>query len=190
MEEDEKTNASDTADTSKSVELSESAQTAEPADTKILLDARIECRDAAKTLLLGAVNEVFMFTQRLEAELYDDADISEHLAQLATGSRNTDIRIIAQDTRVAANRGHYLIHLAQRLPSFVQIRTTVIPEHRNFRESWLIVDDGAYLRLRNPERFEGYYELDNKLECRRYREEFIDAWEACVPDQNTRRLSL
>ena len=102
----------------------------------------------------------------------------------------TDIRIIAHDTRVASNQGHYLIHLAQKLPSFVQIRTTVTPAHRNFRESWLMVDDGAYMRVRNPDRYEGYYEIDNKLECRSFLDDFAEMWEACVPDQNTRRLSL
>jgi hypothetical protein len=72
----------------------------------------------------------------------------------------------------------------------VQIRTPVTPAHRNFRESWLMADDSAYLRLRNPDRYEGYYEIDNKLECRSYRERFADIWEASEPDQNTRRLSL
>jgi N-acetyl-gamma-glutamylphosphate reductase len=66
----------------------------------------------------------------------------------------------------------------------------VTPEHRHFRESWLIVDDSAYMRIRNPERFEGYYELDNKLECRSYYDAFIEMWETCEQDQNTRRLSL
>ena len=91
---------------------------------------------------------------------------------------------------MAANQGHYLIHLAQKLPTYAQIRTTVTPAQRNFRESWLISDDSAYMRLRNLERYEGYYELDNKLECRSYLETFHEMWEACEPDQNTRRLSL
>jgi hypothetical protein len=99
------------------------------------------------------VGRVYLVTQRLEAELYNDQDIYDHLSALATSNRNTDIRIIAHDTRVAANQGHQLIHLAQRLPSFVQIRLTVTTEHRNFRESWLIADDSAYMRIRNPERY-------------------------------------
>ena len=158
--------------------------------SSILLDGRSDCREAAKTLILGSVGRVYIASQKLEAELYNDAEIYEHLSQLATNNRNTDIRVVAHDTRVAANQGHYLIHLAQKLPSFVQIRTTATPAHRNFRESWLVVDDGAYMRIRNPERYEGYYELDNKLETRGYYEDFIEMWEACVPDQNTRRLSL
>lgn len=158
--------------------------------SSILLDGRKDCVEAAKTLILGSVGRIYVFSQRLEAEIYNDAEIHQHLTQLAASNRNTDIRIVAHDTRVAANQGHYLIHLAQKLPSFARIRVTVSPVHRNFRESWLIADDGAYMRIRNPERYEGYYELDNKLECRSYLEEFLEVWEACEPDQNTRRLSL
>ncbi len=158
--------------------------------SSIPLDGRSACREAAKTLILGAVGRVYIASQKLEAELYNDDEIYAHLSGLATTNRNTDIRIVAHDTRVAANQGHYLIRLAQRLPSFVQIRTTVTPAHRNFRESWLVVDDGAYMRIRNPERFEGYYETENKLETRSYYDDFVEMWEACVPDQNTRRLSL
>ena len=156
----------------------------------ILLDGRSDCQEVAKTLILGSLGRVYIVSQKLEPELYNDAEIYQHLSQLAASNRNTDIRIIAHDTRVSANQGHYLIHLAQRLPSFVQIRTTVTAAHRNFRESWLIADDSAYMRIRNPERFEGYYEIDNKLECRSYYDDFIEMWEACEQDQNTRRLSL
>lgn len=158
--------------------------------SSILVDNRGDCREAAKTLILGAVRRVYLVTQKLEAELYNDAEIHAHLTRLAASDRNTDIRIIAHDTRVAANQGHYLINLAQKLPTFAQIRVTVNPTDRQFRESWLIVDDGAYLRIRNLERYEGYYELDNKLECKFYLEAFVDMWEGCEQDQNTRRLSL
>ena len=156
----------------------------------ILLDGRSDCIEAARILVLGCIGRLRLVTQRLEPELYNDAGIYAHLQSLASTNRNTEIHIIVQDTRAAANRGNYLIQLAQKLPTFVQIRTTVTSAHRSFRESWLIADDGAYLRLRNPDRYEGYYELDNKLECRSYRETFDDMWEASEPDQNTRRLSL
>ncbi len=158
--------------------------------SSILLDGRGECREAAKTLILGAVGQVYLITQNLEPEIYHDAEIYQHLTQLATQNRNTDIRIIAHDTRVAANQGHYLIHLAQQLPSFARIRVTVTPADRQFRESWLIVDDTGYMRIRNPERYEGYYEFDNRLETRSYYDNFVEMWEACEPDQNTRRLTL
>ena len=46
------------------------------------------------------------------------------------------------------------------------------------------------MRIRNPVRYEGYYEIDNKLECRTYTDKFNEIWEASEADQNTRRLSL
>lgn len=158
--------------------------------SSIILDGRGDCRDAARNLILGCTGRLYLITQNLEAELYNQAEIHEHLTSMVTANRNADIRIIAHSTRIAANQGHYLIHLAQKLPTFVKIRTTVTVADRSFRESWLIADEQAYLRLRNPERYEGYYETDNKLECRAFHERFIEMWEASEPDQNTRRLSL
>lgn len=156
----------------------------------ILFDNRSDCKAAAETLIQGSVQCVYLFTQRLEAELYNNAEIYQHLKHLASVNRKTDIRIISHDTRVAANQGHYLIKLAQSLPSFAQIRITTTPAHRKFRESWLIVDEGSFMRIRNPDRYEGYYEVDNKLECRSYRDSFLEYWEASLPDTNTRRLTL
>ena len=158
--------------------------------SRILLDGRSDCKDAVRTLILGSTQRVYLITQAMEPEFYDDVELTQHLSSLATQNRYTDIRIITHDSRVAAARGHALIRLAQSLPSFVSIRNTVIPSHKSFKESWLIVDQGAFMRLRIPSRYEGYFELDNKLECRDMRDEFHDYWEAAQPDPNTRRLGI
>ncbi|MCP4186259.1 MAG: hypothetical protein GY763_01520 [Gammaproteobacteria bacterium] len=155
-----------------------------------LLSSRTACRDCAKILILSATQRVYIISQKLEPELYNDKDIYEHLGNLAASNRNTDIRIIAHDTRVAASQGHFLIHLAQRLPTFAQIRTTVTRAHRQFLESWLIVDDHAYMRIKSPALYEGNFATDNKLECKAYLDDFEEIWEGCQVDQNTRRLSL
>ncbi len=155
-----------------------------------LLDSRIACKDCAKTLILSATQRIYIISQKLEPELYNDRAIYEHLCKLAASNRNTDIRIIAHDTRSAASQGHFLINLAQRLPTFAQIRTTVTRAHRQFLESWLMVDDYAYMRIKNPALYEGNFATDNKLECKAYLDDFEEVWEACQVDQNTRRLSL
>ena len=155
-----------------------------------ILDGRSTCLSCVKTLINMAKRQVFIINQNLEADLYHHRDIYDHLSEMATQNRKTDIRIIAHDTQVATTNGHYLILLAQKLPTFAEIRITSNPEHKKFRESWLIIDDMAFMRLRHPPRYEGYFELDNRLECRSLSDEFIDIWEASQPDQNTRRLSL
>ncbi len=155
-----------------------------------LLDSRSDCRECARKLILLARQSVYIISQALEPELYNDRSIYAHLSGLTSSNRKTDIRIIAHDTRSAANQDHYLINLAQKLPSFAQIRTTVTRADKQFQESWLIVDDFAYMRIKHPGRYEGNFETDNKLECKSYIRRFEEIWEACQVDQNTRRLSL
>lgn len=159
-------------------------------NSSTLLDGRSECKECARNLILLATHRVYIISQRLEPEIYNDREIYDHLTRLATSNRKTDIRMIAHDTRVAGNQGHFLINLAQKLPTFAKIRTTVTQPHRKFIESWLIVDDMAYMRIKDTIRFEGSFEADNKLETRSYIDSFEEIWEACVVDQNTRRLSL
>jgi hypothetical protein len=155
-----------------------------------LLNGRSDCMDCVETLIELAQERVFIIGQDLEADLYNHKKIYDHLAGMATKNRKTDIRLITHDTRVATANGHYLILLAQKLPTFAQIRITANPDHKNFRENWLIVDDMAFMRVKNPSRYEGYFEIDNKLECRFLTESFLEIWEASQIDQNTRRLSL
>lgn len=155
-----------------------------------ILDGRNDCLKCVKTLIDLAQQQVYIIGQNLEADFYHHKSIYDHLVEIATHNRNSDIRLIAHDTRVATANGHYLILLAQKLPTFVQIRITTNPEHQKFSENWLIVDDMAFMRLKNPLLYEGYFDIDNKLECRSLTAEFLDIWEMSQPDQNTRRLSL
>ena len=155
-----------------------------------LLGGKSDCQACVHELVLLARQRVYIISQKLEPDLYNNREIYQHLTRIASNNRKADIRIIAHDTRMAANQGHYLINLAQKLSSYVQIRTTVTRAHRQFFESWLIIDDIAYMRIRNPAQFEGNFETSNKLETRSYITRFEEIWEACQVDQNTRRLSL
>ena len=159
-------------------------------DSTQLLEAKSDCQTCATSLVQKARQRVFFLTQNLEPLLYNNKNICDPLTRLATSNRQADIKIIAHDTRSVASNGHCLINLAQSLPSFVQLRTTVIPVHKKIRESWLIIDDFAIMRIKNMARYEGYFEIDNKLECRKYIDSFLDIWESSQADQNTRRLSL
>ena len=155
-----------------------------------LLNGRNDCIKCVNDLVSLAQQRVYIIGQSLEANLYSYKSIYDHLAEMTTKNRNTDIRLITRDTRVATANGHYLILLAQKLPSFVQIRSTTNPEHQKFNENWLIVDDMAFMRLKNSTLYEGYFETENRQECRSITAKFLEIWEASQPDQNTRRLSL
>ena len=131
-----------------------------------LLSGREDCLDCVKTMIGRAQQRVYIIGQDLEAELYNHIGIYDHLTGMATQNRKTDIRMIAHDTRVATSNGHYLILLAQKLPTFAQIRITADPDHRKYSENWLIVDDDAFMRLSNHFQHEGNSDIENRLACR------------------------
>jgi len=154
------------------------------------LNCRADCAECVKTLVGLSEQKIYIICENLDAAIYSDKALFDHMSNLAIRNRKTEIRIIAHDTRVASQDGHFLIRLAQKLPTFVKIRTTTIPLDKKFRENWLIVDDRSYMRIRNPLRYEGYFEIGNRLECRILLEQFHEIWEASQPDSNSRRLSL
>ena len=154
------------------------------------LNGRKDCAECVKMLISTSRQKIYIICESLDATIYSDKELFDHMSNLAIHNRKTDIRIIAHDTRVASQDGHFLIRLAQKLPTFVKIRTTVMPLDKKFSENWLIIDDRSYMRIRNPLRYEGYFEMDNRLECRILLERFDEIWEASTPDHNTRRLSL
>ena len=154
------------------------------------LNGRNDCAECVKTLIGTSRQKIYIICESLDATIYSDKEIFDHMSNLAIHNRKTDIRIIAHDTRVGSQDSHFLIRLAQKLPTFVKTRTTVMPLDKKFSENWLIIDDRSYMRIRNPLRYEGYFEMDNRLECRILLERFDEIWEASTPDHNTRRLSL
>ncbi|MCZ6487055.1 MAG: hypothetical protein O6703_02655 [Gammaproteobacteria bacterium] len=155
-----------------------------------LLDSRDECAACVETLIGLSRQTIYLICARFDPALYNHRHIYDHIAELVTKNRKTEVRLIAHDTRVASRDGHYLIQLAQKFPTFVQIRTTVTPPDRKFSENWFIIDNRSFMRIRNPLRYEGYFEIDNRLECQPYIEQFIEIWDASELDQNTRRLSI
>ena len=154
------------------------------------LTSREDCIEAASDLISTAEMRVAIFSQQLEATLYNRETICDHVSELARKNRHTDIRILAQQTRRVAADGHCLIRLAQRLSSSIQIRIPDTAELQNYTKSLLIIDDHSMMLIDNPERYEGTLVKDNRLHVRPTLEFFDLAWENSLPDQNTRPLRI
>jgi hypothetical protein len=159
-------------------------------NSSTLLDGREACTACVRTLIESSRQTIRLICDNFDAALYNHRYIYEHIAEQVTRNRKTEVQLITHDTRVALRDGHYLIQLAQKFPTFVQIRTTVTPIDRKFSENWLIIDKRSFMRIRNPAHYEGYFEIDNRHDCQEYIDQFIEIWDASELDQNTRRLSI
>jgi len=156
----------------------------------ITLNSRNDCVEAVHRLIQSAEQHVAIFSQELEPLLYNHVEICEMLSALARKNRHSSVRIIAQQTKTVASDGHCLIHLAQRLSTYVSIRVPSTPELQRFRESWLITDNHSICEINNPDRYEGKVIEHDRLHVKTQLEFFDHAWENSQPDQHTRRLSL
>ena len=159
-------------------------------DTSVTaLDSRDDCVSAVAKLVDAADLHIAMFTQRLEPLLYNHREICESISRLARKNRHSRIRIIAQDTRSAAE-GHCLMTLAQQLSSSIQIRIPASRELQRFEKSLLIIDDHSMAVIDDPERYEGKLIENNRLHIKTELAFFDDAWENSLPDPNSRRLHI
>jgi hypothetical protein len=149
-----------------------------------------ECSEAIQHLVDRADRHIAIFSQQLEPLLYNHQDVCEKMAQLARKNKHSQIRIIAQQTRSITSEGHCLIHLAQRLSSYVQIRTPNTPELQRFNQSWLIIDNHSICEISNPERYEGKLIEDDPKYVKTQLEFFDHAWENSDPDIHSRRLGI
>lgn len=156
---------------------------------KALTD-RQDCSAAVHHLISAAERQIAIFSQQLEPLLYNHQEVCDQIFQLARKNRYTQVRIIVQQTRSVAAEGHCLIQLAQKLSSYVQIRTPNTAELQRFGQSWLIIDDHSICEISNPERYEGKLIEHDRVYVSTQLDFFDNAWENSVPDANTRRLSI
>ncbi len=153
------------------------------------LERREELAQAAARLVAEARREVLIFTQDLDAPLYDRAAFLDGIRTLILGSRNAQVRVLLQSNERAQREGHRFIELARRLSSQIEIRK-VHPEHAGHSENYLLVDAMGYLRKRLHTRQEAVLSFRAPLEVRHFRDFFNGVWNASEQDYELRRLHL
>jgi hypothetical protein len=160
-------------------------------EEEIHLDSAEENRSAVISLIKQARFSIDIFTQDLDAELYDNEEVEQAIFYLAKRHPNTKVRILAQDSRKAISNGHRLIRLAQSLTSSVFIHSVSL-EFRDERRAFLVVDQmGMLYRVSASNR--NYNASVNFMSPQRAGELtdfFNKAWEHSTPDIQIRRIYM
>ena len=158
---------------------------------EINIDTLEENRNAALSLAKQANYHINIFTQDLDAPLYDNHEFEAHLARLARKHPNTRIRILVQDSMTAVKRGHCLIHLAQNMTSSVFIRKPAKP-YQNEQASFLVADGlGLLYRVVGSQmNYDAQVSFMSPLRARKLNEFFDEVWEQSAPDPQVRRLYM
>jgi len=146
----------------------------------------------AETLKLIAATrrELCIYTRDLDAALFDHEPVLDALKQLSISGRGCSIRIIVQEPRVPAQRGHRLIALAQRMSSVFALRTPTQDEDLQYPSAFVVNDvRGFYFRTLGS-RFEGECVNYAPGQHAQYLDFFNRVWERSEPSEELRQLSL
>ena len=152
------------------------------------LGTSAEQRSVAVALANQARRSMDIFSRDLDKKIYDDRDFLDALQNLAVNHHGR-IRILVKDSGKAVKYGHRLIHLSQRLTSFIEIRK-VAEDFMEYNEAFLIADETGYAHRRHADRFEGIARFNAVREARDLLVYFNEVWRNSAPDPDLQRIYL
>ncbi|HZP66817.1 MAG TPA: GNAT family N-acetyltransferase [Rudaea sp.] len=156
----------------------------------VAVDSRETALDRTLALIGDARRDLCVYTRDLDPALFDNDVVLDALKHFAIGARGATVRIIVQEPRVPAQRGHRLIAMAQRLSSAFAFRTPVQDEDLQYPSAFVLNDvRGFYFRTLGN-RFDGEainYAPGKHAQLLEY---FNQVWERSEPSDELRQLSL
>lgn len=155
----------------------------------ISLSFREHHRDIALHMTQQATRSLYLFTNNLDASLYNTETFIEAVKYLAIAGANSKVYILLQDPTNVVLRGHRIVELARRLSSHIFIHRADEEDQKRV-DNFMLLDQIGFIRRPHPNRYEGAACYNNPAEVRKYLKFFADAWERSHPEPELRRLHL
>lgn len=140
-------------------------------------------------LCSSAVRQLSILSPRLDHAVFDRPELVAALSALVRSSRQTQVRILVNDSRAVVARGHRLLVLARRLPSSVKLHS--LARHPDWNGQTVVVRDrDGVLYKPGDSDHEAFYEPDSRASTQAHLELFDDLWRLSAQDPELRALSL
>ena len=142
-----------------------------------------------RNMLSQAQKQIWLISDTITSPLLNDESVRDSLLRLAKRNAKANIRILLEDDKKGA--GHYnpTIELAQKLTSFIEIRT-VQKGAKKPNEMITSVDFTAGIFRKDLDNYAGFAHYNNQLIAQRLRDKFDQHWQYAKPSMQLRRLSL
>lgn len=153
------------------------------------LEGREALTAAALELASTALRDVAMLSHELEPPIYDNAEFADAIAQVARAGRGARVRLLIRRDEHLVRHGHALVHLAQQLSSYVEIRL-VSRQFSHLTHGYLITDASGVFYQPLSDAFKARVSQNDRRWARDLLTEFERLWEHAEPDPQLRRLAL
>ncbi|MBK8285030.1 MAG: hypothetical protein IPK97_09160 [Ahniella sp.] len=153
-------------------------------------DRAADVRSFAVLVARGARHQLMLSTRELEFDLFDNDEFIDAVKAVALAGRNVCVRLLVDDIRVAVERDHRLVQLAQRLSSKIEVRRPNVEWSGSDRPALVLNDAGGWLKRNDPTRFDAEGALLDRPRQRELQLAFDRIWEHAEPETRIRLLKM
>jgi len=158
---------------------------------EIHIDTVEENKNAALSLAKQAHYSIDIFSQDMDAEIYNNHAFEQSVFKLAKKHPSTKIRILTQDSSKAIQNGHRLIKLAQSITSSVFIHNPS-REYQAEKCAFMVVDRQSllYRVTANNRNYKASINFMAPQHASKLTDYFNEVWEQSTADMQTRRVYI
>lgn len=155
----------------------------------VRLEHMDDFRRFSVTLAKQAVRSIIIFSDDLEAWLYDNDEFVSAVLELAQRSRNSSIRLIVRDTRMLLERGHCLLRASHRASDKIQLHK--LPANLTEKlPNFMVVDDNGLLFRPDSQVVQGIGYTDYRARAKPLIEQFDQYWIRSHVDPDLRQHTI
>lgn len=160
-------------------------QTEEPLE----IETSTDNREAALAMIRQTQRSLTIFSRDLDGKIFDDTELVGAVKDLVLKSRHSRVRIITRDISRILSRGHRLVDLYRRLPTYMDIRLPA-KEHGSYNSAFVVSDRTGVLFRMHADRYEGTVNFNDQKTAEDLSNLFDDMWEAGSDHPDLRVLSV
>lgn len=142
-----------------------------------------------RNMLSQAKKQIWIISDAITSPLLNDEIIRNSMLRLAKRNSKAEIKILLEDDKKGAGYYNPTVELAQKLTSFIEIRT-IQKGAKKPNEMITTVDFTAGIFRRDLNNYAGFADYHNHLIAQRLRDKFEHHWQYAKPSMQLRRLSI
>jgi hypothetical protein len=145
--------------------------------------------DFHRNMLSQAQRQIWLISDTIQSPVLSDPKIRDCILRLAKRNAKAEVRILLEDDKKGAGYYNPTIDLAQKLTSFVEIRS-IPPGAKKPNEMITAVDFCAGILRKDLNNYAGFAHYNNNLIAQRLRDKYEQYWQYAKPSMQLRRLNL
>lgn len=158
---------------------------------EIHISEAAENRNAALSLAKQARYSINIFTQDMDAPVYDNEEFEQHIFTFVTRHPSSELRILVQDSARAVQRSHRIVRMAQKLTSSIIIKKPS-QKYKGVKTAFMTVDGvGMLYRIQaDTYNYNAAVNFMSPMRTGKLDDFFNEVWDHSDQDPQVRRIFM